>query len=136
VCALGAAPGFFGLGAQDDLLAEIGASRCSIVPVLHGGGTRVKCLEAMATRTPVAATSKGCEGIAHDGTFWVADSPVAFKSAILDVLSDGERATRQATAARAIFDRAYSLPANVASLDHVLAAAADTRSGRRAAKTV
>jgi polysaccharide biosynthesis protein PslH len=124
------ARGIVGLGARDDLLAEIGASRCSVVPVLHGGGTRVKCLEAMAARTPVVTTSKGCEGIAHGGAFWVADTPAAFKNAILDVLSDDGRAAQRAAEARAVFDRVYSLPANRTGLDQVLAQAAIARSKR------
>jgi glycosyltransferase involved in cell wall biosynthesis len=131
---LGDARGIAGLGARDDLLADIGAARCAIVPLLHGGGTRIKCLEAMAARTPVITTAKGCEGIAHEGAFWVADSPQAFKSAILDVLSDDDAARARADKARAIFDRVYSLPANVAGLDHVLASAArvhSARAGRR-----
>jgi len=130
VRALKNAEGMTGLGARDDLLAEIGASRCAIVPLLHGGGTRVKCLEAMAARTPVVTTSKGCEGIAHEGAFWVADSPAAFKNAILEVLSDANRAQARAAEARKIFDRIYSLPANVAGLGHVLASATQVRSGR------
>jgi len=124
------AQGITGLGARDNLLAEIGASRCAIVPLLHGGGTRVKCLEAMAARTPVVTTSKGCEGIVHEGAFWVADSPAAFKDAILDVLSDPDRAQARAAEGRRIFDRVYSLPANVAGLSHVLASAAHVRSAR------
>ena len=124
--------GISGLGARDDLVAEIGAARCAIVPLLHGGGTRVKCLEAMAARTPVVTTSKGCEGIAHDGAFWVADSPQAFKSAILDVLSDHGRAQMRAAKARAIFDQVYSLPANVSGLEHVLTSAKRVRSARGA----
>jgi glycosyltransferase involved in cell wall biosynthesis len=122
--------GIIGLGARDDLLAEIGASRCALVPVLHGGGTRVKCLEAMAARTPVVSTSKGCEGIVHGGTFWVADTPAAFKAAILDVLGDESGAATRAAEARTIFDKVYSLPANLAGLDHVLASAACVRFAR------
>ena len=121
------ARGIIGLGPRDDLLAEIGASRCAIVPVLHGGGTRIKCLEAMAARTPVVTTAKGCEGIAHRGTFWVADSPLAFKAAILDVLRDEGRATQAAAQARAIFDALYSLPANTKGLDQVLRQSASAR---------
>jgi glycosyltransferase involved in cell wall biosynthesis len=125
--------GIAGTGAREDLLAEIGASRCAIVPVLHGGGTRIKCLEAMATRTPVVTTSKGCEGIAHEGTFWVADSPQAFKAAILDVLGDDRRAALVSAQARAIFDEIYSLPANRKGLDQVLSHAAIARAERAGA---
>jgi len=125
---LGDSRGIIGLGPRDDLLAEIGASRCAIVPVLHGGGTRIKCLEAMAARTPVVTTAKGCEGIAHRGTFWVADSPAAFKAAILGVLGDDAHARQQAAQARAIFDEVYSLPANTKGLDRVLRQSARVRS--------
>jgi glycosyltransferase involved in cell wall biosynthesis len=128
------ARGIVGLGARDDLLAEIGASRCAIVPVLHGGGTRVKCLEAMAARTPVVTTSKGCEGIAHEGTFSVADSPRDFKAAILDVLADDRGAVPRSARARAIFDKRYSLPANKTGLDQVLGHAAIARSRRAVAR--
>jgi glycosyltransferase involved in cell wall biosynthesis len=127
---LGCVSGITGLGRRDDLLADIGTSRCAIVPLLHGGGTRIKCLEAMAARTPVVTTSKGCEGIAHAGTFWVADTPAAFKNAILDILSDEARARARSAEGRQIFDRLYSLPANVAGLGQVLASAACVRFAR------
>ncbi len=125
-----AVPGVTGLGPRADLLREIAGSRCAIVPLHQGGGTRFKCLEAMAVRTPVVTTSKGCEGIAHGGTFWVADTPVSFKAAILQVHADREGAARRAAEGRAIFDRLYSLDANAARLDAVLARAAQVRDRR------
>lgn len=123
VRALGNIPGIVGAGPREDLLTEIAASRCSIVPLLHGGGTRMKCLEAMAARTPVVTTSKGCEGIAHNGAFWVADSPANFKRAILDILGNGAEAEGRTARARAIYDRTYSLQANMQMLEKVIAAA-------------
>jgi glycosyltransferase involved in cell wall biosynthesis len=123
VRALGHVPGVTGLGARDDLLADIASSRCAIVPLSHGGGTRIKCLEAMAARTPVVTTAKGCEGIAHGGAFRVADDAASFKAAILDVLSDSDRSNAQALKAREIFDRLYSLAANAPRLDKILAEA-------------
>jgi glycosyltransferase involved in cell wall biosynthesis len=119
-------PGLFGLGARGDLLAEIAASRCAIVPLRQGGGTRFKCLEAMAVRTPLVSTAKGCEGILHDGTMHVADTPQAFKAAILDVLAHPARAAEQAARARAVYDRRYSLAANAECLDQVIASAVKT----------
>jgi glycosyltransferase involved in cell wall biosynthesis len=123
VRALGNIPGIVGAGPREDLLTEIAASRCSIVPLLHGGGTRMKCLEAMAARTPVVTTSKGCEGIGHTGAFWVADSPANFKRAIVDILGDDAKAGGRAAQARGVFDRTYSLQANMQMLEKVLAAA-------------
>jgi hypothetical protein len=85
----------------------------------------------MAVRTPVVTTSKGCEGIAHEGTFWVADTAAAFRNAILDVFADEDRARARAAEARAVFDRTYSLPANVSGLERTLADAARVRAGRK-----
>jgi glycosyltransferase involved in cell wall biosynthesis len=95
----------------------------------QGGGTRFKCLEAMAVRTPLVSTAKGCEGILHDGTMHVADTPQAFKAAILDVLAHPARAAEQAARARAVYDQHYGLAANAERLDQVIASAVKT--GRR-----
>jgi glycosyltransferase involved in cell wall biosynthesis len=119
-----AVPGVVALGQRDDLITEIARSRCAIVPLHEGGGTRLKCIEAMATRTPVVTTSKGCEGIAHDGSFRVADTPAAFRAALLEVLADPARATALGAAGRAIYDREYSLQANARRLQRALDAAA------------
>ena len=123
-------PGLVGLGPQDDLLQEIAQSRCAIVPLWHGGGTRLKCLEAMAARTPVVTTSKGCEGIDHSGAFRVADDAATFKSAILDLLNDPTQALEAAALGRAVFDRHYSLAANAVRLDEAIASAGRSRSRR------
>lgn len=41
----------------------IGKSKAVIIPLLHGSGTRLKCIEAMALRTAIISTPKGVEGI-------------------------------------------------------------------------
>lgn len=120
-----------GLGRRDDLLAEIAQSRCAIVPLWHGGGTRLKCIEAMAVRTPVVTTSKGCEGIEHNGAFLVADDPASFRAAIRRILDHPDAAARQADEARHAFDRRYSLAANAERLDRVLTIAAGAKRFQR-----
>jgi polysaccharide biosynthesis protein PslH len=65
-----------------------------LIPLRHGGGTRVKVLEAMAAGLPVVTTSKGCEGIevVHREHLLIADSPDAFASEVLGLLrNDGLR---------------------------------------------
>jgi glycosyltransferase involved in cell wall biosynthesis len=109
-------PGIAGLGIRPDLLSELAASRAAIVPLWHGGGTRLKCIEAMATRTPVITTSKGCEGIAHAGAFRVGDDAASFRAAVLRVLDDPASAAQDAARARRIFDAEYSLGANASRL--------------------
>ncbi len=116
-------PGIIGLGARDDLLREIARSKCAVVPIWDGGGTRLKCLEAMAVRTPIVTTSKGCEGIEHGGAFRVADTAAQFKAAILELLREPERAAAFASKGRAVYDRDYSLAANAERLGQAMARA-------------
>lgn len=77
-------------GFVDDIRPFIAASWLSVVPILAGGGTRLKILEAMALRTPVIATSKGAEGLAaKDGVhLLIADTPQAFAEATIRLLND------------------------------------------------
>lgn len=50
-------------GYVDDIKSLVASCTVSIAPLLSGGGTRLKILEAMALGTPVVATSKGAEGL-------------------------------------------------------------------------
>lgn len=77
-------------GFVDDIKPLVAGSSISIVPILQGGGTRLKILEAMALGTPVVTTSKGAEGLnIVDGEHLVlADTPDDFAEAITLLLSD------------------------------------------------
>ena len=79
-------------GYVGDIKSLIASSRISIAPLLTGGGTRLKILEAMAIGTPVVATSKGAEGLgAEDGNqVLVADTPDDFAGHVLTLLGDAE----------------------------------------------
>lgn len=60
------------------------------VPLLSGGGVRVKILEAMAMGLPVVSTTVGCEGLeVQDGVhLLIADTPEDFARACAKVLQD------------------------------------------------
>lgn len=60
----------------------------AIAPILSGGGTRIKILEAWAAGVPVVSTSIGCEGLtANDGeSLFVADSPELFAQRCITLL--------------------------------------------------
>jgi hypothetical protein len=79
----------------------------------------------------VVTTAKGCEGIAHGGAFRVAETPAAFRGAIVDVLDNLEAARASATAGRAVFDREYGLQANAVRLQRALLAAENIFGRRR-----
>lgn len=74
-------------------------------PILAGGGTRTKIIEAAACRVPVVSTTLGAEGIEfEDGKEIVLrDRPTAFAQACVELLRDRPRAEAIAAAA---FERA------------------------------
>lgn len=77
-------------GQVPDVRPLVAGAWCSIVPLLSGGGTRLKILEAMSLRTPVITTTKGAEGLAvQPGVqLLVADTPQAFSAAIVQLFRD------------------------------------------------
>ena len=50
-------------GTVPDVRPYLGRSVAAVAPILSGGGTRLKILEAMAAGRPVVSTSKGAEGL-------------------------------------------------------------------------
>lgn len=77
-------------GYIDDIKSLIASCSVSIAPILSGGGTRLKILEAMALGVPVVATSKGAEGLdAQNGEhLLIADDPDAFAKSVIKILED------------------------------------------------
>jgi glycosyltransferase involved in cell wall biosynthesis len=73
----------------DDIRPTLASATCCVVPLLEGGGTRLKILEAMALRTPVVSTSKGAQGLnaEHGKHLLIADSPRDFADAVKHVLA-------------------------------------------------
>jgi sugar transferase (PEP-CTERM/EpsH1 system associated) len=77
-------------GYLPDIRPYVAQSSVCVVPLLTGGGTRVKILEAMALGTPVVATSKGAEGLdASPGRdLLIADTPAQFAEHVLHLLNN------------------------------------------------
>lgn len=77
-------------GYLDDIRPAIAGSWINIVPLRIGGGTRLKILESLALGTPVIATRKGAEGLdlVSDRDFLIADDPVSFAAAVLNLLQN------------------------------------------------
>jgi glycosyltransferase involved in cell wall biosynthesis len=65
-------------------------SAVSIVPLLAGGGMRVKILDAWTWGLPVVSTTIGAEGTSHTPgeNILIADSPAAFAEAVVRVLQN------------------------------------------------
>jgi glycosyltransferase involved in cell wall biosynthesis len=79
-----------------------GRAAIAIVPLRMGGGTRIKILEAWALGVPVVTTSIGCEGLEGiDGShFIVADTPIDFARACVDLLRSPSHRERLARCGR------------------------------------
>lgn len=89
------------------------------VPLLSGGGVRVKILEAMASGVPIVSTSVGCEGLGvRDGEhLLIADTPEAFAQACARLLADVSLAKRLADNAYHLVLGRYDTQTALASLD-------------------
>ncbi len=89
-------------GYVDDVKSLIASSTVALAPLLSGGGTRLKILEAMAIGTPVVATSKGAEGLgAVPGEhLCLADDPRQFAENIIHLLGDVRLRNRNSKNAR------------------------------------
>ena len=98
------------LGLVPDMWPHLMASSVVIVPLLHGGGTRLKILEAFAAKRPVVSTPKGAEGIAaHDGEhLLVAENADGLAACVARLLSDPGLVARLTAAAYDLVCRKYS----------------------------
>jgi glycosyltransferase involved in cell wall biosynthesis len=80
------------LGFVDDLPSAYANASCAVVPLLVGGGTPLKLIEALAYGLPVIATPRAVAGLTvSDGEHCVvADSPEAYAAALARILRDGD----------------------------------------------
>jgi hypothetical protein len=100
-------------GFVDDLDAEYGAASCAVVPLLEGGGTPFKFLEALAHGLPVVATPRAAAGLAvRDGEHYLeGDGAQTFASSILTLVGDDADTAALAARGRALVAERYSMAA-------------------------
>ena len=79
------------LGFVEDLGAAYASARCAVVPLLQGGGTPLKFIEALAYGLPVIATPLAAAGLdVRDGEHCLlAENAEEFAAALVRVLRDG-----------------------------------------------
>lgn len=113
-------------GRLPDIKDVVSGSAVAVVPLLTGGGTRLKVLEALALGVPVVSTAKGVEGLAvTDGVHaFVADDPGAFAERVLRVIADPALAARLSAEGRALVAASYTWEASgrrlLAVIDRVM----------------
>jgi glycosyltransferase involved in cell wall biosynthesis len=79
------------VGFVEDLSEAYRGARCALVPLLQGGGSPLKLIEALAYGLPVLATNRAAAGLdVRDGEhLLLADGGEAFAQALIPMLRDG-----------------------------------------------
>ena len=93
----------------EDMRIWVGKASVFLCPILDGGGTKLKILDAMAMGKPVVSTSVGCEGlhVSPGKDILVADTPEDFATAVHNLLEDPATRQRLAAAARKLVEEQY-----------------------------
>ncbi len=104
------------VGRVDDVRDELLAAHVAPVPMISGGGTRIKIIEAFAYGLPVVSSTVGAQGLVVDAGvhLLIEDDPERMGELVADLLDD--RVARVALAERAYrrFEECYT-PAAVAT---------------------
>lgn len=110
------------LGFVDDLDAVYRRARVIICPILQGGGTRVKLVEAASFGKPIVSTTIGAEGLGFTSGVHslLADTPEAFADACVRLLRDDRLAEALSGAAHDYATARFSWDAARESLSSVL----------------
>ncbi|NIA23802.1 MAG: glycosyltransferase, partial [Proteobacteria bacterium] len=85
-------------------------SRVVCCPIMSGGGTRVKIIEAAAYAKPIVSTRIGAEGLKmrNGKELLISNDPKSIADACIRLLKDNNLCTRLGNAARAIVKKHYS----------------------------
>lgn len=108
---LAVVPGVSVSGGVPDVRPHLAAAEVFVVPLLVGGGTRLKIYEAMTSGKAVVSTTIGAEGLAvvPGEHYLAADDPAGFAAAVSGLLSDPARRTAIGSAADRFVRASYGL---------------------------
>lgn len=92
------------VGYVEDFPPELARAWALVVPLWVGAGARIKIVEALAARTPVACTALSCEGLGVEPGrhALVAETPEALADAVATLLTERSRAEAVAEAGVAL----------------------------------
>lgn len=111
-------------GTVQDLQPYYAQSRVALAPLLAGGGSRLKIMEALSWGRPVVATGVGAEGLEDlvGRGVVVADDPVTMAAELVALLSDPALATSTGARGAAAVSADHSWESATSSLVHQLEA--------------
>ena len=98
------------LGFVDDPTEEFQTWSAMIVPLLFGGGTRIKIIESFSKMCPVVSTTPGAHGIqaTHNKDILLTDDPQEFAEYCLQLSNSPEKGKQMAEAGWQLFTQKYS----------------------------
>jgi polysaccharide biosynthesis protein PslH len=125
-------PGIEVSGTVADVRPYFQRATAVVAPVLSGGGTRLKLLEAWSARRAVVATTQAAAGLAFEPGrhALIEDRPDRFADATLKVLREPETRDRLADEGRRLVERLYDWRSLGERFERVLAAATKPRASR------
>lgn len=118
---LGILPGITVTGYVPSMEPYYAKASVVVVPLLNGGGTRIKILEAMAYGRPVVSTSIGAEGleVTNGENILIADDPEGFAARCVELLQNPEKKKRIASNAYQLVKEKYDVSVFTKKMDDV-----------------
>ena len=100
-----------------------------VIPLLAGGGMRVKILNALAEGIPIVSTALGCEGIqvTPGKDILIGNAPEEFAAEVLRVLDNPALGNQLSANGRRLVEEMYDYRKACRPLDDVYARAASNR---------
>jgi glycosyltransferase involved in cell wall biosynthesis len=98
------------VASPDDIRPWIAGATVFVCPIMDGGGTRLKILDALAMAKPVVTTTVGCEGlqVTHGENILIADDPMGFARNVIHALENESLRRQLGAAGRNLVERCYS----------------------------
>jgi glycosyltransferase involved in cell wall biosynthesis len=116
----------------EHIAPHLGRAAVAVAPMQAGSGQQLKVLEAMASGTPVVATTIAAGGVEarHGEHLLVADEPEAFAAHVVRLLTEPMLAAGLADRARGLVESRYTWDRSVAELERIYESVIDEHDNR------
>jgi glycosyltransferase involved in cell wall biosynthesis len=116
----------------EHIAPHLGRAAVAVAPMQAGSGQQLKVLEAMASGTPVVATTIAAGGVEarHGEHLLVADEPEAFAAHVVRLLIEPMLAAGLADRARGLVESRYTWDRSVAELERIYESVIDEHDNR------
>lgn len=115
------------MGTVPDIRPYLAEAAVAVVPLLVGGGTRLKIFEAMAMQKAVVSTPLGAEGleVTSGQDVLLAEADADFADSLVELLHDTPKRNALAAAARQLVEENYSAESVARQFESICQATVD-----------